>query len=416
MSAEGGLSKRAQKKAAQKAAKKLKKQQAKAKAQGGANKGDVVLLEGQPLTTDPIAGVRDFPPEKMRIRNWLFEEWRKTARLFAFEEYDAPVLEYEELYTRKGGEEITEQMYNFVDKGKQAVALRPEMTPSLARLILQKGKSLLLPAKWFSIPQCWRYETVCRGRRREHFQWNMDIFGVSQVTAEAELLAAIVTFFKGVGLTEKEVGIKVSSRKVVSTILAELKVPDEKFAATCVIVDKLDKLEREDVEAQLTDPKMGLSKEVAGKIIDTLSPNTTLDEMAKKLGEDSDVIKEMREVFKLAEAYGIADWLQFDASIIRGLVYYTGIVFEGFDRSGNIPRSICGGGRYDTLLSKYGAKNKPACGFGFGDCVILEVLEDIQKLPNLERIVDDVVLAFNEEIPRPRNFYRYNLEGKRPRC
>ena len=194
------------------------------------------------LDTNPPKGTRDFYPQDMRLRTWLFDQWRSVAQLYGFSEYDAPVLESESLYTRKAGEEVTEQLYNFVDKGDRNVALRPEMTPSLARMVMAKKGGLNLPLKWFSIPQCWRYERMTRGRRREHFQWNMDIWGVSGVEVEAELLSAMVEFFERVGLTSDDVGIKVNSRLVIGEVLTELGIPEEKFAATCVLVDKLEKV------------------------------------------------------------------------------------------------------------------------------------------------------------------------------
>ena len=165
-----------------------------------------------PFSLNPPIGTRDFYPEDMMGRNWLFSHFRDTARTFGFQEYDAPVLEHSALYTRKAGEEITEQMYCFVDKGGYNVTLRPEMTPSLARMILARGKELLLPVKWYSIPQCWRFENMQRGRKREHYQWNMDIVGVRSVAAEAELLAAVAHLFRRVGLSPLDVGIRVSSR------------------------------------------------------------------------------------------------------------------------------------------------------------------------------------------------------------
>ncbi len=194
------------------------------------------------LDTNPPKGTRDFYPEDMRLQTWLFSQWREVAKTYGFSEYDAPVLESESLYTRKAGEEVTEQLYNFVDKGDRAVALRPEMTPSLARMVMAKKGGLNLPLKWFSIPQCWRYERMTRGRRREHYQWNMDIWGVAGVETEAELLSAMVHFFEKVGLTSDDVGIKVNSRMVIGEVLSELGIPEEKFAATCVLVDKLEKV------------------------------------------------------------------------------------------------------------------------------------------------------------------------------
>ena len=194
------------------------------------------------LDTNPPKGTRDFYPPDMRLRTWLFTQWRDVASLYGFSEYDAPVLESEQLYTRKAGEEVTQQLYNFVDKGDRNVALRPEMTPSLARMVMAKKGGLSMPLKWYSIPQCWRYERMTRGRRREHYQWNMDVWGVEGIEAEAELLSAMVTFFKRVGLTSDDVGIKVNSRGVIGEVLGGLGVPEEKFAATCVLVDKLEKV------------------------------------------------------------------------------------------------------------------------------------------------------------------------------
>lgn len=196
------------------------------------------------LDTNPPKGTRDFYPEDMRLQTWLFTQWREVAKTYGFSEYDAPVLESESLYTRKAGEEVTEQLYNFVDKGERAVALRPEMTPSLARMVMAKKGGLSMPLKWFSIPQCWRYERMTRGRRREHYQWNMDIWGVDGVETEAELLSAMVNFFERVGLTSEDVGIKVNSRLVIGEVLTELGIPEEKFAATCVLVDKLEKVRK----------------------------------------------------------------------------------------------------------------------------------------------------------------------------
>lgn len=174
------------------------------------------------IDLQPPKGTRDFPPEEMRVRNWLFGHFRDVAKSFGFEEFDAPVLESEELYVRKAGEEITQQLYNFEDKGNRRVALRPELTPSFARLILQQGKSLALPAKWFAVGQCWRYERMTRGRRREHYQWNMDIVGVEGVEAEAELLAAITSFFARLGITSSDVvrgGSRTATRRFEPTLL-----------------------------------------------------------------------------------------------------------------------------------------------------------------------------------------------------
>jgi histidyl-tRNA synthetase len=352
------------------------------------------------IVLEPVKGTRDFAPDDMRVRNWLFGKWKEIARLYAFQEYDAPILEHEELYVRKAGEEITQQMYNFKDKAERAVALRPEMTPSLARIILKSGSSLVMPLKWFSIPQCWRFEQTVRGRRREHFQWNMDIIGIPNVAAEVELLSAIVAFFKSVGLTSKDIGIRINSRKVIQGVLESLGITGNQFYETCIIVDKLDKMERAQIVEELKGIK--ISEDAINKILDALSVKS-LEELAARVGDDSDAIKELRELFTLAAGYDFVDWLQFDASVVRGLAYYTGVVFEGFDRTGSIGRAICGGGRYDRLFEMFGASKKeqqPCAGFGFGDCVILEILKDRNLVPAaLSRPdVDDVIAVQNDTL------------------
>jgi histidyl-tRNA synthetase len=371
-------------------AKKNKKGKSKGKAAAG-------------IDLEPPSGTRDFFPEDMRLQRWLFDKFRSTATQFSFQEYDAPVLENEDLYKRKAGEEITEQMYNFKDKDGNAVTLRPEMTPSLARMVLSLMRAetgaiaAVLPLKWFSLPQCWRFETTQRGRRREHYQWNMDIVGVPGITAEAELLAAVVHFFESVGITSEDVGLKVNSRKVLGAVLQAAGVPDSSFAETCVIIDKLDKIGAEDVKKLLVQ-NVGLSADVSERIVQATTAQT-LEEFAELAGVgDSDEVKELRRLFELAEDYGYADWLQFDASVVRGLAYYTGVVFEGFDKAGKL-RAICGGGRYDKLLGLYGSKKEVPCvGFGFGDCVIVELLKEKQVLPQLEQKVDYVVAAFNDSM------------------
>eukprot|EP00388_Colpodella_angusta_P040436 GDKK01050200.1.p1 GENE.GDKK01050200.1~~GDKK01050200.1.p1 ORF type:complete len:413 (-),score=84.41 GDKK01050200.1:220-1458(-) len=328
----------------------------------------------------------------------MFDTFREVAKTFAFQEYDAAVLESEELYIRKAGEEITEQMYNFVTKDNHRVALRPEMTPTLARLILQKGSQLALPTKWFSIPQCWRFETITRGRRREHYQWNMDIVGAKSVSAEAELICAICTTLQKFGLTAKDVGIKINSRRVLQYVVEKAGVPADKFAPVCIIVDKLDKLAKEEVERQLGE--LGLNAEMVNIITQSLAAKD-LESLAQIVGSEHEAVQELKKFFDLVNAYGFGDWVLFDASVVRGLAYYTGIVFECFDREGKF-RAICGGGRYDNLLSTFGSRLPiPCCGFGFGDCVILELLQDKGLLPTLAQSVQDIVIPFDDSMREP---------------
>jgi len=350
------------------------------------------------IDLQPPKGTRDFPPEEMRRRSWLFGHFRECAKVFGFEEFDAPVLENEELFTRKAGEEITTQLYNFVDKGERRVALRPELTPSFARLILQQGKSLATPAKWFAIGQCWRYERMTRGRRREHYQWNMDIVGVSGVEAEAELLAAITTFFKRVGVTSADVGIKVSSRKLLQEVLTRFGIGSENFAPVCVVVDKIEKLPREKIEEELRE--LGVNEEAVEGILAATSMRT-VEELEALIGPDAEAVQDLKKLFEYADAYGYRDWLVFDACVVRGLAYYTGIVFEGFDRKGEL-RAICGGGRYDMLLGALGGENQPMVGFGFGDAVIVELLKDKGLMPDFSKgDTQDLVFPLSESL-RPQ--------------
>ena len=344
--------------------------------------------------TQGVRGTRDFYPEDMRLRNWLFDNFIAASLLHGFEEYDAPVLEHEELYTRKQGEEITKQLYNFQDKGERKVSLRPEMTPSLARMVMSRAGSLPMPIKWFSIPQCWRYERTQRGRGREHYQWNVDIWGTTELSADAELISVIVTFFEELGLTSDDIVIRISSRKVLEEVFGSLGVEGDLFAKTCIIVDKMDKLPSEVIEEQLSD--LGHSSEVISKIQSVLGIKD-MNDLTNALEKDSAAITELTTLFDLVDSYGMSEWLQFDASIVRGLAYYTGSVFEAHDREGKF-RAICGGGRYDNLLSTLGGKDLPATGFGFGDMVIMELLEEKNLIPELISGVDDIVLPLSQDL------------------
>ena len=341
-----------------------------------------------------VRGTRDFYPEDMRLRNWLFDNFDDAALLHGFEEYDAPVLEHEDLYTRKQGEEITQQLYNFQDKGDRKVALRPEMTPSLARMVMARAGALPMPIKWYSIPQCWRYERTQRGRGREHYQWNVDIWGTNEISADAELISILVTFFNRVGLTEEDLVIRMSSRKVLEEVLGSLGITGDTFTQTCIIVDKMDKLPADTVSQQLAD--LGLESNAIGTIQSTLGIKD-MESLREVLGEDSEAVSELTNLFSALDSYGISEWVEFDASIVRGLAYYTGPVFEAHDRAGEL-RAICGGGRYDKLLSTLGGKDLPATGFGFGDMVIMELLAEKGLVPELTSGNDDIVISLSPEL------------------
>ena len=341
-----------------------------------------------------VRGTRDFYPEDMRLRNWLFDHFTNASLLHGFEEYDAPVLEYEELYTRKQGEEITQQLYNFQDKGNRKVALRPEMTPSLARMVMARAGGLPMPIKWFSIPQCWRYERTQRGRGREHYQWNVDIWGTTEISADAELISVLVTFFEGIGLTAKDIVIRVSSRKVLEEVLGSLGMRGDVFAQTCIIVDKMGKLSSDVIEEQLSG--LGHDSEVITTIQSVLGIKD-MNGLQEALKDESMAVSELNFLFDAIDSYGISEWVEFDASIVRGLAYYTGAVFEAHDKAGKF-RAICGGGRYDKLLSTLGGKDLPATGFGFGDMVIMELLAEKDLIPELVSDIDDTVIPLNSDL------------------
>ena len=344
--------------------------------------------------TQGVRGTRVFYPDDMRLRNWLFDNFINASLLHGFEEYDAPILEHEELYTRKQGEEITQQLYNFQDKGDRKVALRPEMTPSLARMVMARAGGLPMPIKWFSIPQCWRYERTQRGRGREHYQWNVDIWGTTEISADAELISVIVTFFEGVGLTSEDIVIRISSRKVLEEVLGSLDIEGDVFAQTCIIVDKMDKLSSEVIGEQLS--KLGHTSDVITTIQSVLGIKD-MGGLKKALKAESLAVSELKSLFDEIDSYGISEWVEFDASIVRGLAYYTGSVFEVHDRQGKF-RAICGGGRYDKLISTLGGKDLPATGFGFGDMVIMELLAEKGLVPGLVSGIDDIVIPLNPDL------------------
>ena len=344
--------------------------------------------------TKGVRGTRDFYPEDMRVRNWLFDNFQSAARSHGFEEYDAPLLEHEELYTRKQGEEITQQLYGFEDKGGRRVSLRPEMTPSLARMVMARAGALPTPIKWFSIPQCWRYERTQRGRGREHYQWNVDVWGAEGIEADAELISVLATFFRSVGLGPEDLVIRVSSRKVLEEVLGSVGVSGEAFPAVCVIVDKMGKIPEEAMSAQLAE--QGLDADAISTIRSTLGLQD-LDALSLALGDDSSAVSELTSLFSLIDSYGISDWVAFDASVVRGLAYYTGPVFEAHDRAGEL-RAIVGGGRYDRLLSTLGGRDMPATGFGFGDMVIMELLASKGLVPELSSGNQDLVVSSDESL------------------
>ena len=338
-------------------------------------------------------GTRDFYPEDMRLRSWLFGHFRAVAHHFGYEEVDAPLVEHADLFIRKAGEEIVEQLYHF-ELHERHLALRPEFTPSLARMIMARQGGLPLPVRWFSIPQCWRYERMTRGRRREHYQWNMDLWGLPGVEAEAELIAAVFALLDRVGLDPGDVRMRVNSRALVEEIVrSRLDLEAGRFEPLCIVIDKIDKIGADAVVEQLSDPAgdVRLEAGAAREVVDLLSVRD-LAEAARRAPPGSRTLEQLQRLFELLDAYGVADRVAFDASVVRGLAYYTGVVFEAHDTAGKL-RAICGGGRYDRLLESLGGSAVPAVGFGFGDAVITELLTERGRLPDLPRALDDMVIG-----------------------
>jgi histidyl-tRNA synthetase len=344
-----------------------------------------------------LPGFRDFYPDELAVRSHIMRTWREVARRYGFQEYDGPPLEPLELYTEKSGPEIVQQLYNFTDKGGREVALRPEMTPTLARMAGARAGGLRKPIKWFSIPQLFRYERAQRGRLREHFQLNLDIIGEDDVAADAELLAAAIDMLRAFGLTEQDFVARVSDRRLLRALLLHAGVPEDQLVLVYNIVDKLEREPREAIGARLRN-EAGMDAESTERTLDIFR-HTDFTAVRQAYGGTEGVgpeIERMAEILGHVEAMGLGAYVRFDLSIVRGLAYYTGIVFELFDARGEL-RAICGGGRYDNLLGQVGGVQLPALGFGMGDVVLKELLTDRGLLPETRPSLDYYVIAPAEQ-------------------
>ena len=324
-------------------------------------------MQGQALP-----GFRDFYPDELALRNTIFATWRDVARRYGFQEYDGPPLEPLELYTAKSGEEIVQQLYTFEDKGGRKVALRPEMTPTLARMVSARAQALKKPIRWYSMPQLFRYERQQRGRLREHFQLNMDIIGEASPLADAELIAAAVDIMRAFGLGPGDVKARVSDRRVLRALLLGGGLVEAQLPAAFAVIDKAER-QRANAPtdaggARLGKREVGLALEVAG-----LRGLGAVRAALGKLKGGDEVGQPLNDAVSAVEAMGLGDFVEVDLTIVRGLAYYTGIVFELFD-TGKELRAICGGGRYDGLLKALGGLDLPALGFGMGDVVLAELL------------------------------------------
>ncbi len=344
-----------------------------------------------------LPGFRDFYPTEFAERAYLMGVWRDAMRRYAFTEYDGPPLEPLDLYRKKSGDELVGQLYGFTDKGGRDVAMRPEMTPTFARMVAARASSLRKPVRWFSIPQLFRYERQQKGRLREHFQLNADIVGEAGVTADAELLAVAIDVMRALGLGATDVVARVSDRRLLQALLLGAGATEASLPAVYGVIDKLGR-EPAAVSREKLVNAAGADA-TADRILGFINTRS-IDELGDLHSDAASIgphVDRLREYFRFLEALGVSEWVQLDLSIVRGLAYYTGIVFELFDAHGEF-RAICGGGRYDTLLDTLGGVDLPALGFGMGDVVLGDLLRSRGLMPAAAAVTDFWVAADDETL------------------
>lgn len=357
------------------------------------------------MSFETLPGFRAFYPEGSTRRAYIFEHWRNTAQSFNFQEYDAPVLEPLDLYIEKSGEEIVGQLFNFEDRGGRAVALRPEMTPSLARLVGAKSNSLKRPVKWFNIGEHYRYERPQKGRLRAFYQFNADILGESGARADAELIALLVQCLKSFGLAAGDFKVRLSDRDLWLLFLASEGLDRETSTAVLGVIDKMERSSRDKTIAQLT-ALLGDSAEAfmekVGQIIG-IKDFAALENYFKALPLEGELgatvtarLQEWALLLETLKNSGVASFIEIDLGIVRGLAYYTGFVFEAFEASGE-GRALAGGGRYDDLVEKLCGQSMPAVGFAMGDVTLCDLLEKKALLDVPEPSPDFVMIIGGAE-------------------
>jgi len=323
----------------------------------------------------PVKGTRDFYPAQMARRNWIIDGWKKVSIRNGFEEYDGPIFEYLTMYQIKSGQEIVEQLFSLQDRGGRELAIRPEITPTLARMVNQTVHSLPRPIKWFAVPRLCRAERPQKGRLREFFQWNIDIVGEDSPQADAEIIFTTLDYLRMVGLTSREVRAKISSRRLLAAVLTTIGIPAERLEPLYAVLDKKPKLPAEAFEAMLAEQVPDAGQ--AAKIRDFMALDS-LERLAEIVTPDETLqraLEELRAVLEILGVMGVGEYCTFDPSIVRGLAYYTGVVFEVHDIAGAL-RAICGGGRYDNLLRDFGGPAIAATGMGMGDAVLEILLQE----------------------------------------
>jgi len=348
-----------------------------------------------------LPGFRDFYPDDTALRNHIFATWRRVAARYGFEEYDGPPLEPLELYTQKSGAEIVGQLYHFTDKGEREVALRPEMTPTLARMVGARAQALKKPIRWFSIPQLFRYERQQRGRLREHFQLNMDIIGEAGPLADAELIAASIDIMRALGLGPSDVRVRISDRRVLQALLLHAGVAKDQLADAYWAIDKAERISRSELEKLLLAKfVVHAGPSVVDRIFEIAAIRGTaaLAQAVKQVTGGNEAAQALLECCRALDSMGLGDFLEVDLGIVRGLAYYTGIVFELFD-AGKSLRAICGGGRYDTLMKDIGGVDLPCVGFGMGDVVLGELLQEHRRPPAVASLGAFLVAVGGDDLP-----------------
>lgn len=335
------------------------------------------------LSTENYKGTRDFYPEDMRFREWMFGIMKKTVKLFGYEEYDAPLIESFDLYKAKTGEEIVgRQLYDFIDKGNRHVAVRPEMTPTLARMVAAKNRDLPKPIRWYSIPNLWRYEAPGHGRLREHWQLNVDIFGINSYRAELEIIQLACEILFAFGAEKKSFKVKISHRKILSGFLKNhLSLDEKNEQAVAKLLDKKNKISKEEFESEISKLLKNPTEDLK-KVYTYLESNL---ENLENSGIEKEIILEIQKLFSELGKLGLKDCIEFDPSIIRGFDYYTGFIFEVFDTNPENKRSLYGGGRYDNLIGLFSNEELSGIGFGLGDVTLENFLRSHNLIPEIKK-------------------------------
>lgn len=347
------------------------------------------------VTTQPYKGARDFYPEDKQLQNWMFDKWRRVVELYGYEEYDAPILEPTELFLMKGSEEIIrDQTYTFIDRGERSVTVRTEMTPSVSRMIAGRRQELAYPVRWYSIPNLWRYERMQRGRLREFWQLNVDVFGIANEEAEVEMLQIADDIFQAFRAKRSSYTIKLNSRVLINILLVEkCGLGAEQAEDMIRLIDKLHKIPADELAVKATeitgDPKL------TQKIIGVLQTKSIVDLPEEYQSIPS--VKVLTDILARMKAYGVSN-IEFDITLMRGFDYYTDIVFEVFDNSPENNRSMFGGGRYDGLVAQFGVDPVPTIGFGMGDVTFMDFLESHKLLPSLKKKTEVILLIREFEL------------------